>query len=183
MKKVMIIAVLIVCGFVANAQNPSATATQTTNLVLSNAIELTFTGTSNATGKNVNLNFLTVNEYANGIESGDQWLKVRSNKDYNISVKTNSANFTYSGNTNPAPVMSVQNVLDLMVRFNYTGATIGAHFSSSHFRKLSDIDRNLLENADRGGNQTFAIKYKATPGFAYPEGTYSVDVVYTATQL
>jgi len=25
--------------------------------------------------------------------------------------------------------------------------------------------------------------YQATPGFSYPAGTYTTDVVYTATQL
>ncbi len=40
----------------------------------------------------------------------------------------------------------------------------------------------LISNGQNGGNQTFSVMYNATPGFAYPAGTYTVDVVYTATQ-
>jgi hypothetical protein len=40
----------------------------------------------------------------------------------------------------------------------------------------------MINSASKGGNQTFEVKYKATPGFAYPAGTYTTDVVYTATQ-
>ncbi|MBL7683508.1 MAG: hypothetical protein JNK00_10655, partial [Flavipsychrobacter sp.] len=48
---------------------------------------------------------------------------------------------------------------------------------------LTSTAANLLTNCNNGGNQTFSVMYEATPGFAYPAGTYTVDVVYTATQL
>ena len=41
---------------------------------------------------------------------------------------------------------------------------------------------SILTGASNGNNQTFSVKYKATPGFAYPAGVYAVDVTYTATQ-
>ncbi|MCB0700871.1 MAG: hypothetical protein KDC11_13515, partial [Chitinophagaceae bacterium] len=63
-----------------------------------------------------------------------------------------------------------------------TGGSIANPFSNSAYATLSSSDQDLITTADRGGNQTFSVKYKATPGFAYPAGTYSVDVVYTATQ-
>jgi hypothetical protein len=183
MKKVFAIAALIYASFAANAQNASSTATQTVNLNLSNAIELTFTGNNSATGTAVNLAFNTVNDYANGVTSSEQGLKVRSNKNFAVTVKTNATNFTYTGTTAPAPIMPVADVLDLMVSANGTGGTIATPFSATAYNNLSSTAQNLINNGSRGGNQTFGVKYQATPGFSYPAGTYTVDVVYTATQL
>lgn len=182
MKKLIAIAVFATFANASQAQNASSSASQTVKLTLSNAIEITFTGSSNAQGGDVTIPFNTVNDYANGVESSAQKLKVRSNKDFSVAVKTNAANFTYTGTTSPAPVMPVSNTLNLMVAANNTGGVISAPFSSTTYASLSDSDQELIKDGDRGGNQTFDIKYKATPGFSYPAGTYAVDVVYTATQ-
>ncbi len=182
MKKVFAIAALTIAGFASKAQVAS-TATQTVNLNLSNAIELTFTGSNSATGAAVNLAFNTVNDYANGVASSAQELKVRSNKKFGVTVKTNNASFSYTGTTSPAPVMPVSGVLALKVSANATGGTIATPFSASAYNGLSNTAANLITNANNGGNQTFSVMYNATPGFAYPAGTYTVDVVYTATQL
>jgi len=182
MKKVFAIAALTIAGFASKAQVAS-TATQTVNLNLSNAIELTFTGSGTATGTAVNLAFNTVNDYANGVTSAAQELKVRSNKKFGVTVKSNNVNFTYTGTTTPAPVMPVASVLDLKVSANGTGGTIASPFSASAYADITSAAQNLLSNCNNGGNQTFSVMYQATPGFAYPAGTYTVDVVYTATQL
>jgi hypothetical protein len=183
MKKIALFAAILTCITVAvKAQNASSTATQTVNLNLSNAIEITFTGNNSATGAAVNLAFNTVNDYANGVTSSEQGLKVRSNKNFTVAVKTNAANFTYTGTTSPAPVMPIAGVLGVMVSANGTGGTIATPFSATAYADLSSTAKNLITNGSKGGNQTFAVKYEATPGFAYPAGTYTVDVVYTATQ-
>ena len=183
MKKIIAIAVLATIGFSANAQNQSnqnSSASQTTNLVLSNAIEMTFTGNNSATGAAVSIPFTTVNDYANGVESDAQELKVRSNKQFSVAVKANNANFAYTGTTTPAPSMPVSGVLAVKVTENGTGGSIAGSFSG--YATLTSANQDLITAAARGGNQTFSVKYKATPGFAYPAGTYAVDVVYTATQ-
>jgi len=182
MKKIIAIAALAIVGYSAQAQVAS-TATQTVNLNLSNAIELTFTGSGTATGAAVNLAFNTVNDYANGVQSSAQELKVRSNKKFGVTVKSNATNFSYTGTTTPAPVMPVSGVLGLKVSANATGGAIATPFSASAYNGLSSTAANLITNANNGGNQTFSVMYEATPGFAYPAGTYTVDVVYTATQL
>ena len=183
MKKVIAIIALGITGFAANAQAPSSTATQTVNLNLSNAIELTFTGSGTATGAAVNLAFNTVNDYANGVASASQELRVRSNRRFGVTVRTNNANFTYTGAVTPAPIMPVSGVLALRVPANGTGGAIASPFSATAYNGLSNTAANLITNANNGGNQTFSIQYNATPGFTYPAGTYTVDVVYTATQL
>ncbi len=184
MKKIIAIVALISAGFAANAQTPASTsASQTVNLSLTDAIELTFTGSGTATGAAVTMSFNNVNDYANGVQSAAQALKVRSNKNFTVAVKTNAANFTYTGSTTPAPTMPVSGVLAVKVSANGTGGSIATPFSSSAFSGLTSTNQNLITNGSRGGNQTFSVMYEATPGFSYPSGNYAVDVVYTATQL
>jgi uncharacterized protein YraI len=183
MKKVIIIAAAIIgLAFAANAQNATSSASQTTKLSLANAVEITFTGSGTATGGMVTLPFTTVDDYANGVASTAQTLKVRSNKAFGVTVKTNAANFTYSGSTTPAPTMPVANILKLKVSANNTGGSIASGFSSTAFSSLSNADQNLISNGTYGGNQNFDVMYEATPGFAYPAGDYTVNVVYTVTQ-
>ncbi|MCB0695718.1 MAG: hypothetical protein KDC07_00055 [Chitinophagaceae bacterium] len=182
MKKLLLFVLLAGTNIVTFAQNVSSTASQTVKLNLTNAIEITFTGTGNNTGADVNLNFVTVNDYANGVESSDQWLKVRSNKDFTVAVKSNDEYFSYSGSSTSVPKMKVKDVLSLLVSANKTGGYISSPYSFYKFRSIDDNNSYLLKNCDRGGDQTFAVKYKADPGFQFPAGTYSVEVVYTATQ-
>ena len=183
MKKLIAIAAILTSAFAANAQNASSSATQTVNLALSNALEITFTGSTSATGTAVTLNFTTVNDYANGVQSAAQELKVRSNKNFTVAVKSNSANFSYSGTTSPAPTMPVSGVLGIKLSANATSGTVGSTFSTTAFNTLSNTNADLITNCTKGGAQTFSVMYQATPGFSYPAGTYTTDVVYTATQL
>lgn len=185
MKKLIAIAALATLGFSANAQNQanqSSSASQSVQLSLSNAIEITFTGNSSATGADVTIPFTSVNDYANGVESDAQELKVRSNKNFSVAVKASNTNFSYTGTTSPAPTMPVSGVLGVKVTANGTGGSIASPFSAANYATLTASNQELISAGTRGGNQTFAVKYKATPGFAYPAGTYAVNVVYTATQ-
>jgi hypothetical protein len=184
MKKI-IIAASAILGFAtfANAQsNASGTASQTVQLALSNALEITFTGTGSATGSTVTIPFTTVNDYANGVASSAQEIKIRSNKNFGVTVKTSTANFSVTNNGVTTTSTMPASVLGIMVTANGTGGTIASGFSSSAYNSLSATAANLINNATYGGNQTFSVQYKATPGFAYPAGTYATDVVYTATQ-
>ena len=180
MKKVIAIIGLVAASVAAKAQANSA-GQQTVNLSLTDAIELTFTGSGTATGAAVTLPFTTVNDYANGVTSSAQALKVRSNKNFTVAVKANATNFTYVGSTTPVPVMPVASVLDVKVSTNGTGGTIAGSFAN--YADITGTNQSLITNGTRGGNQTFSVQYQATPGFSYPAGNYSVDVVYTATQL
>jgi len=181
MKKIIIIAAAFL-GFAsaANAQ-VTANATQQVNLSLTNAIAITFTGSGTTTGAAVSMPFAAVSDYTNGVTSSAQQLKVQSNKNFTVTVNANAANFTYTGSTTPAPSMPVSD-LNLKVTANSTGGTIAGTFGTA-FTDLSNTAQNLITNATYGGNQTFSVQYQATPGFAYPAGTYTTSVVYTATQL
>lgn len=182
MKKIITtIAILLALTTVAAAQNQAnetAGGTQRTELALSNAIDISFY--SVAYGGTQTMTFSNVNDYANGVQTGWQILIVKSNKNYDVTVKTNSANFTYSGNTTPAPTMPVS-ALNVGLYYNGTGGTPNNTFNNK-YAPLSANSQTLITNGKKGGFQYFFTRYKATPGFAYPAGTYTAEVIYTATQ-
>jgi hypothetical protein len=158
-------------------------ATQTVNLSMSDAVEISFTATGTTTGNNVNFTFNSISTFASGQESAAQELRVRSNKNFNVTVKSNSANFTYIGSVSPAPVMPVASVLALMVTANTTSGSVASPFSTTAYSSITSSNQNLITNGSRGGNQRFSVKYEADPQFNYPSGSYSVNIVYTATQI
>lgn len=180
MKKIKFLIAILIYSSAAFAQTGS-TATQTTNLQLTNAIEISFTTTGNSIGSIVNLNFNTVNDYANGIESADYQIRVRSNKKFDIEMEASNDYFSYTGTTSPAPQMRVKDVLDMMITTNNTGGQI-----NGGYHQYKHVDGNngkrILNDCNNGANQTFSIKYRATPGFSYPAGTYTTTMIYTATQ-
>src|SRR5690606_29779060 len=109
----------------------------------SNAIELTFTGNNSANGSAVTMAFTSVNNYANGVESAAQELKVRSNKDFSVTVKANAQNFTYSCTTTPSPSMPVSGVLGVKVTANGTGGSIASPFSAANYATFTKDNQNL----------------------------------------
>ena len=92
-------------------------------------------------------------------------IQVRSNRGYIVSVKSSAANFTSTSGT----TMPVTNVLYLK------------ESNQSSFLNLTNTDQTLLSGQTQGSN-SFSVSYKATPGFNYDAGTYTVNVIYTATQ-
>jgi hypothetical protein len=184
MKKVVLIAsACLVLSIAASAQsNASGSAQQTVQLALSNALDIIFTGSGTTTGTTVNMPFTSVTDYVNGVESSAQQLKVRSNKIFNVTVSTSAAYFSVTnGGVTTTSTMPITGVLDLKVVTNSTGGTIGTGYSN-YGTGLSTSAATIISAGSNGNNQTFDVKYKATPGFSYPAGTYAVDVIYTATQ-
>jgi hypothetical protein len=180
MKKLIIFSATILgFNFAAHAQATSS-ANQNVALSLSNAIAITFVGTGTATGSALSLPFATVSDYTNGVTSAAQQIKVQSNKAFNVTMNANAANFTYSGATTPAPVMPVSN-LNLMVTANSTGGTVPGTYATS-YTDVTNTASTILSGCTNGGNQTFSVQYQATPGFNFPAGTYTTNIVYTATQ-
>jgi len=177
-----ILSATLIIGTAASAQNASGVASQSAQLGLSNVMEIGFTATNSANGNTVSLSFNTTSDYANGVESAPQELKVRSNKNFNVSVKSSSSNFYYLflGFWPVQSSLAVSNVLDVMVSGNQTGGNIATPFSG--YGDVTATAQNLIANGVAGGNQTFEVKYKATPGFNNYNGVYFTDVIYTATQ-
>jgi hypothetical protein len=180
MKKILLFAILAALKNAAFAQS-SSSAGQSISLNLSNAIAITFVSTNTDIGNAVALPFSTVSDYTNGVTSAAQQLKTQSNKPFNITVAATSSTFTYSGIVSPAPSMPVNGVLAMEVSANNTGGTIAPAFSTS-FAGITNIAQNIIATGTNGGNEVFSVQYHATPGFAFPSGSYSTNVIYTATQ-
>ena len=184
MKKIIILsAALLGFNLASNAQtNATANANQNVVLTLSNAISISYSSTDNHTnGSDVTLPFTTVENYENGVTSSAQTLYVKSNKSFHVNVNTTSDKFSYTGSESSiAPDMMVADVLKAKIS-NYNSGTAASTFASA-FTALSNTSSSLLTGATKGGDRQFDITYKATPGFNFPSGTYTANVVYTATQ-
>jgi hypothetical protein len=145
------------------AQSVSSNASHNVTLSLNNVIELVFT--SGASG--VTMNFTIADHFQNGVfVNNASQIRVRSNKTYNVAVKSANINFTSTSST----IMPVSNVLWVK------------ESNQTSYVNMSNVDQNILSNQSRGSN-TFDVSYKATPGFNYNDGTYIANVIYTATQL
>lgn len=161
LKWIFILFIFFVASADSHAQT-SATANHTLSLSISNAIDLSFT----QGGSGVGLSFSTTSNYANGVSAANAaTIQVRSNRGYIVSVKSSAANFTSTS----ATAMPVNNILFLK------------ESNQSSYLNLSSTDQTLLSGQTQGSN-SFSVTYKATPGFNYDAGTYTVNVIYTATQ-
>ncbi|HRO43761.1 MAG TPA: hypothetical protein PL009_13065 [Flavipsychrobacter sp.] len=186
MKEIFLIAAFLGITLTTQAQvsnaDVSATAQQAVQLGLTNALEISYTSNESTTGGTITFPFTSANDYANGVTSGDQEMKIKSNRTFNVSVKAAANTFTYSGTTSPAPVMYVYSTLSCMITANTTGGNIPAPFSANSYYGIGATAQNIIANATAGGDKRFSCKFRANPGFAFPAGTYTVDVIFTATQ-
>ncbi len=183
MKKLILLASMTFATSAAVlAQNTSGNSNQTVQLSLSNALEISFTSTNASQGNTVTMAFNNADDYANGVESTEQELKIRSNKNFKVGVKIDYNSFSYTGPGNLNLATVPMNAFGLKVTDNSTGGNIAGSFNTTSYNELTGTDQNLIVNGDNGDNQKLAVKYKCTPGFGLPAGTYTFDVVYTATQ-
>jgi hypothetical protein len=160
MKHVILFAAMLISFSYLHAQT-TGTSNQTVNLTLLNAISLNITSATGTT-----LSFNASDDYLNGIANNNaSTFQVKSNRPWAVTVKAAAANF--SGPAAPAATMPAS---VLGVRLN--GGTT--------YTTLSTTAAAFTSGA-RGDN-SYSVDYKATPGFAYDAGTYTLSVVYTATQ-
>ncbi|MBW7912565.1 MAG: hypothetical protein H3C54_02415 [Taibaiella sp.] len=181
MKKITwLISFLLLLHTAADAQ--SSSASQSVSLVLSNAIDISYMATGNGTGTNTMMQFSNPTDYSNGVTSPEQGLRVRSNKTFKVAVRCEASAFNYQGNNANTMQNMPDDALKLRVTSNNTGGSVKAPFTTNGYTSLSNESQDLLVGGEQGQNQTFAVQYKCTPGFNLPAGTYTMNVVYTATQ-
>ena len=161
MKKIITLATILFAGFTAAHAQTTSTASQTVTLNLQNAIDISITS---ATG--TAFTFDDVAKYGTGLTNPNaSSFQVKSNRPWAVTVKAAAANF--SGPALPATQMPAS---VLGVKLN-GGSTFGA---------LSTTAAALTSGAR--GSSSFSIDYNANPGYNYDAGTYSLSVIYTATQ-
>jgi len=159
---VLLISIMIAANASFGQVQPKASISHNVAMNLTNAIEITFTR-----GQNVSFAFTTATQYQSGIANTNAaTIRVRSNKRFNITVKSANTHFASSSAT-PMPVSGV-----LAVRVS----------TSSTYLNLSTSNINLITNQNRG-IRSYNLAYRATPGFNYDAGTYTANIIYTATQL
>lgn len=159
--KNLIFTVLAIASYLFGNAQSSASVSQTITLNLQNQIDISVV---NGTATGTSFTFSSTNDYASGLTNTNaSSFQVRSNRAWAVTVAAGAANFTSAATT----VMPANR---LSVRLN-GGATFGA---------LSTTGASLTSGS-RGIN-SFAVDYNANPGFNYDAGTYTLSVVYTATQ-
>lgn len=156
MKKIIALFAIVSVAASVNAQT-TATANQTVTLNLANAITIT------ANNSGTSFTFDDVTDYETGLFNTDATtFTVKSNRPWNVSVKSATANFAGpTGNTMPAGIVSVKE----------TGST---------YAPLSTSEAPVTTGAR--GSSTFKVDYKAAPSYNFDAGTYTLSIVYTATQ-
>lgn len=176
MKATFLTIAICLLAIASQAQTAGSGASQSTSLTMANAIEITL---QNGT-PTVSMVFDDINDFANGVTSSTQTIRVRSNRKFNVRVRSQASRFTYAGSSATNPKMPVNPVLKLKVSDNNTGGTISGGYGN--FKSMSTGGAKIINNAQPGGDNTFSIQYQATPGYTYPEGQYTVSIIYTATQ-
>ena len=161
-----------------NSGNATATASQPVQLGLSDAIEVTFPNGNPTQVASIS----TIADLLNGVELPDTDVRVRSNKAFKVEVASSANSFSYMGNALIAPILSATNAIRVKVVSNQTG---GQPVSGGwvFLNSIGTAPLTLINNCNPGGNQDFTLKYKMIPGLTLPAGTYTIDMVLTATQL
>lgn len=158
MKTTILSAIAIVLFATANAQ---VSTTQTVTLDLKNQIDITIQSAGGT-----NFSFATTNDYASGLTNGGaSTIRVRSNKDWNVTVASNAEFFSIGATTSAMPA----SVLSVSLK------------DANNFKTLNTTQQ-AFTNGNKGGSNEFSVDYKANPGFDFSEGIYTIGVVYTATQ-
>lgn len=183
MKKLLIISVISLLATSRAFSQPetpsvSQSASQLAKLSLNDVIEMTFSLTG-SDGVTVILPFGDMDDYTNGVESSEQEIRIRSNKGFNVRVQSNARDFTYSGSAASTPSMRVNKVLSMRITDNSTGGIITSGFSN--YKSIDRSSKKILNRCGMG-DKSFKVQYKATPGFSYPAGDYSTQIIFTATQ-
>lgn len=155
-------------------------ATQTAKLVINDAIDIRFVSNS-TTGNDIPFTFSTIQNFIDGVVSNEEpELLIRSNKDFNISIRTKSATFNGpSGTSLNADILKVMTVKQPL------GSSVATPFSSANYSPLSYTAQTIFQGCTKGwtaSDQNCKLRFKAEPATQIPAGSYSIDVEYTATQ-
>jgi hypothetical protein len=147
----------VLFSFGSNAQT---TQSHTVSMTLSNVLELTL-----ATAGNVDLAFTTTSHYDNGV-TGTKVLNVKSNKNYIITAYA-SGDLIGGG------------AIDIPLNKLTFKADGGSYMAISAVQASPSA---LVPSQAATGTGSHTITYFAQPGYAYPAGTYTTTITYTASQ-
>jgi len=104
---------------------------------------------------------------------------VYSNRNFNVAIRSATANFSYVGSGTGNNVMPCS-VLQYNLASNGTG---GVNATPSLWNSLSTTAAPLITGGTFGPARPFSVKMRAIPGWSYTGGDYLLSVILTATQL
>ena len=104
---------------------------------------------------------------------------VFSNRNFNVAIRSATANFAYVGPGTGNNVMPC-GVLEYNLATNGTG---GVNATPSIWNSLSTTAAPLITGGTSGPAKPFSLKMRAMPGWSYTGGDYLLSVILTATQL
>ena len=119
------------------------------------------------------INFSTFDQFNNGITvSNYTTLQIKSNADWTFSASTTTQYFSASGGS-ASPTMPAS-ILQMAKSTSATYYTL----STTPQQITSGIRGDLTQPTN-----IFNVNLKATPGYEYGPGTYSITIRYTVTAL
>lgn len=174
---ITVIMTLLCCSVYAQGGGGSA---QNGRVSLSEVVSASLFAQDSASTAQIAIPIGGINALADGAESHEIEVTLQTTADYDVSVSSSSAYFTYNGTgTNPTQML-VKDVLSIKITSNTTGGTVSNGFSQ--YQAVDGSQNQLIIASGLSGTRTFSFRYKAQPGFNYPAGTYTTDIVYTITK-
>jgi len=180
MKKFLLSVVVVLLVQYTSFGQTSTIVTQQVDVNLVNVISMKFVSTNGTSGTTLNLAMNLLTDLLSGVATSAQQLTVSSTKNFNITAKTNSAFFTYTGSSLLGNLMPILGNLRCKVAANGTGGAIAGAFAN--YTSLSSSAQNFINGGTSGTNKTFSVQYQGIPGLGFALGTYSTQVVFTGTQ-
>jgi hypothetical protein len=180
MKKFLLLIAISMLWCIKGFSQSSTVVTQQVDINLTNIITVKFVSTGGTNGSTINMAMNLLTDLLNGLTTSTQQLTVNSTKNFNITAKTNSAFFTYTGSSLIGNLMPILGNLKCKVASNSTGGTIAGTFAN--YTSLSSSAQNFINGGTGGSNKLFSVQYQGIPGLGFALGTYSTQVLFTATQ-
>ncbi len=173
---------LVLTGFAnaLKAQSQGAGSVQTASLEMAEVVSASFFAPGSGAPQSVELPMSGTSAMSEGIESPEIEVTLQCTADFDISVASSSEYFTYSGPSTQNTDMPVEDVLKIMITENNTGGSVGNGFSQ--YQPINAGAGKQVISSGQRGTRKFSFKYKAQPGFNYPAGTYTTDIVYTVSK-
>lgn len=164
----------------AKAQSSGGGSGQDSRLSLVEVVSASLFASDSSNTSSINIPIGGINALADGTESHEIDVTLQSTSDYDVSVSSSSEYFTYNGTaSNPTPML-VKDVLSIKITGNNTGGAVSNGFTQ--YQPIDGSLNQLIIATGLSGSRTFSFKYMAQPGFNYPAGTYTTDIVYTITK-
>lgn len=174
MKRIILMAAILFAGFaIAKAQAPTATDNTTLKVKL-NAIQ---TLVVNSAQKNVILDYITTDNYNDGVESlQEDHLKVYSTGAFHVQVASASDQIANASATDIIEAANLKVTSTLGTTNKLTGATVGEV-------SLSTTATDIISSDLGGVDRNFNITYAGLGGNGYVNNYISTEnpTVYTTT--